>query len=296
VTGPRGFLAGHCIERLRRIPGATVLSAGRDPRADFPADLARPGALAAALRVARPTHVVHAAALATVAACERDPALATRVNVAATAEAARATAEIGARLLVFSTDQVFDGESAPYAEDAVPRPLHRYGATKALAEDAARAAPDHVVLRVALVLGRSRAGDRTPSETVIAAARRGAAAPLFVDEWRSPVAVAYLAEVVAALLGSSFRGTLHVGGPERLTRFTLGERICAALGLDAARALRPARRSEAPGPPRPRDLALDSTRLGTTLDVVHEPLCTAIAGERPWPESPCTPRDERPPG
>ncbi|MFF7725158.1 NAD-dependent epimerase/dehydratase family protein [Streptomyces sp. NPDC008001] len=63
VLGGTGFLGRHAAERLRALPGAQVLAAGRSPRADLPLDLARAdaGRLASALREAAPHAVVNCA-------------------------------------------------------------------------------------------------------------------------------------------------------------------------------------------------------------------------------------------
>ena len=66
----------------------------------------------------------------------------------------------GARLLFTSTDAVFDGTLAAYAEDATPTPVNFYGQTKARAEADDRRDParGRDRARFSLVLGRSPAG------------------------------------------------------------------------------------------------------------------------------------------
>src|SRR5262249_22452752 len=123
-----------------------------------PIDLADTDSLERAFLSARPTAVIHAAALASVADCFRDPPRAARINTAATEHLARLSAAAGIRLVLVSTDLVFDGEHAPYTENAAPSPLSVYGRTKADAEQAALAWPGHVVARVSLLYGPSLSG------------------------------------------------------------------------------------------------------------------------------------------
>src|SRR5581483_5276147 len=96
-------------------------------------------AVTAALAASRPAVVIHAAAMADVDACEREPERAEAVNARGTAHVADACASLGARLIYVSTDYVFDGEAGPYREDDPPQPLSVYGRTKLAGERAAAA-------------------------------------------------------------------------------------------------------------------------------------------------------------
>src|SRR3954469_18961003 len=99
ITGASGQLGAYLLHYLRA-PGASVVAWTGTTTGDFygvpltPVDLADP---AAAFAAARPDIVVHAAALARIADCHRDPARARRVNVDATARLAELAAAAGAR-------------------------------------------------------------------------------------------------------------------------------------------------------------------------------------------------------
>ncbi|WP_027482714.1 SDR family oxidoreductase [Deinococcus pimensis] len=96
----------------------------------------------------RPDLIVHAAAYTDVSGAERDRRACWDVNVTGTRHVARAAREAGARLLHVSTDYVFDGERGGYREDDPPGPpVNYYALTKLVAEEAARAADRHLVLR-----------------------------------------------------------------------------------------------------------------------------------------------------
>lgn len=94
-------------------------------------DLTKPEAIRAIIDRVRPSIVVNAAALTNVDQAERDPALAGAVNEIAPGVMAEASRQIGALMVHYSTDYVFDGaQTVPYDERAEPRPLNVYGTTK----------------------------------------------------------------------------------------------------------------------------------------------------------------------
>ena len=99
----------------------------------------------------RPDVVVNAAAYTAVDQAESDALSAERINAEAPAVMAVAAQEVGALLVHYSTDYVFDGASRqPYTEDSPTRPLGVYGKTKLAGEEAVRAAGGaHLVLRTA---------------------------------------------------------------------------------------------------------------------------------------------------
>ena len=80
--------------------------------------------------------------------------LARAVNVDFTRTLATLCAETGAKLVFCSTDTIFDGEHAPYSEDAVPGPVNFYAETKVEAEQlVSRLGAQAVIARLSLVVG-----------------------------------------------------------------------------------------------------------------------------------------------
>lgn len=255
LTGATGLLGGW-TSHLLRARGLEVF--------DDRVDLTDAAAALRAFHAAKPGAVIHCAAMAAIADCARDPERARRVNVEATATLARLAATHGARLVHVSSDLVFDGEAAPYTEDAPPAPTSIYGKTKADAETAALSAGDAgdaVVARVSLLYGPTRTGRRGFFDAMADALRTPEGAPLrlFEDEWRTPLSLRRAAQALHLLASSDVTGIVHVGGPERMSRLEMGRRLGAVLGISDAR-IEPAPRGSAAGEPRPRDVSLDSRR------------------------------------
>ncbi|NDP42903.1 MAG: dTDP-4-dehydrorhamnose reductase, partial [Aromatoleum sp.] len=148
LTGAGGQLGGEL---------APLLAAHGDVVATDRAtlDLADPDAIVAAVRGARPTLIVNAGAYTAVDVAEREFALAHAVNARAPGILAEEAKRIGAVLIHYSTDYVFDGaRTTPYPEEAPTGPLNAYGASKLEGEHAVAAAGAHaLVFRTSWVYG-----------------------------------------------------------------------------------------------------------------------------------------------
>ncbi len=214
-------------------------------------DLADPDEPVGLLAAIRPDVVIHTAY--GTADLERDV-------IAATRSLAAACAIQGAELVHLSSDVVFDGEHAPYAEDAPPVPVHAYGRAKAEAEaDVATAVPDAAVVRTSLVCAADPLDPR--SAWVVDTLRAGEPITLFTDEIRCPVRADDLA---AHAVGprrparAERAGPWHLVGPAALSRHELGVLLAEAHGLDPS-AITAASSRDQPDP-RPRDLTLTAER------------------------------------
>ena len=130
VTGANGQVG--CELRQSLAPLGQVIALDRAA-----CDLARPAEAARILREAAPDIIVNAAAYTAVDRAEQEEELATLINGTAVGEIAQAARQLGAMLIHYSTDYVFDGrKDAPYAEDDVPSPLSAYGRSKLAGERA----------------------------------------------------------------------------------------------------------------------------------------------------------------
>ena len=112
-------------------------------------DLQEPEQIRSVMRRYQPQLVINAAAYTAVDQAESDPDLAMRINADAPAVIAEEAQRLGAALIHYSTDYVFDGtQAAPYEEDATPHPLNVYGRSKLLGEQhIARLCQAHWIVR-----------------------------------------------------------------------------------------------------------------------------------------------------
>jgi dTDP-4-dehydrorhamnose reductase len=110
-------------------------------------------AVQTAIRDSGARTIINAAAYTAVDQAETEPDIAHRINALAPEAMAKASADIGARLIHVSTDYVFNGDSPkPYREDAPTDPVSAYGMTKAKGEEAVRRhLTEYAVVRTAWV-------------------------------------------------------------------------------------------------------------------------------------------------
>ncbi|WP_420597407.1 SDR family oxidoreductase [Deinococcus sp.] len=96
----------------------------------------------------QPDIIVHAAAYTDVAGAEKDRERCWAINVEGTRNVARSANVVSAKLVHISTDYVFSGEEGNYRETDTPGPpINFYALSKLVAEEAARAAEKHLILR-----------------------------------------------------------------------------------------------------------------------------------------------------
>jgi dTDP-4-dehydrorhamnose reductase len=265
VTGASGQLGAYLLRELSGrgfiVTGWSGSRSGELFRFPLtPIDLTDRAAVTVAFRAARPDAVIHCAALSSIARSHREPALADSVNVEGTRLLAQLAKETRSRLLYVSTDLVFDGQRGDYREEDAPAPLSIYGRTKWLAEQAVRDYERGLVVRLSLLFGPSLIDRPSFFDEQVVALRQRRPCTLFRDEWRTPLSPLTAAQVLIALAELDHVGLLHLGGPERMSRLEMGQRLAAVLGLDAS-VIVSARREEVPAPePRPRDVSVDSSR------------------------------------
>ncbi len=148
MTGRNGQVGDALTQTLRGI--GEVIAVDRSQL-----DLANPDAVRTAIRELQPAIVINAAAYTAVDAAESDQAMAFRINADAPRVIAEETERLGATLIHYSTDYVFDGsKDGAWLEDDAPAPLSVYGRSKLAGEQAiADVGGAHLILRTSWVYG-----------------------------------------------------------------------------------------------------------------------------------------------
>jgi dTDP-4-dehydrorhamnose reductase len=206
----------------------------------------------------RPTMIVNCAAVSDADACEIDPGRATLVNAEGAANAARAAAAIGARMIQFSSTAVFGGKAGhPYTEADAPSPLGEFGRTRLEGErGVARHTDDHLIVRTSWPYGEGGA-------SFVDAIRRqiadGGVLRAVGDRAGSPTWTGDLAAALLRLLNSRHRGVVHFGNTGSCSRYDVAAAIIATLDAGGARLQRVSAEDVGGIVRRPANEAVDTT-------------------------------------
>jgi dTDP-4-dehydrorhamnose reductase len=220
--------------------GASVVRAfaGREVIAHTSAtlDITDPDAVATAIRAVSPQAIVNCAAFNDVDGAESRPEEAFAVNAFAVRSLARAAEQVGARLVHYSTDFVFDGTaSTPYTEETTPRPRSVYAASKLVGEWFAVDAPGAYVLRVESLFGTSRnwPGRRGTFDSIVSGLERGAVVRVFTDRTVSPGYTPDIAAATRHLLDSGApAGLYHCVNSGSATWEQVARELARVLGVE----------------------------------------------------------------
>jgi dTDP-4-dehydrorhamnose reductase len=201
----------------------------------FPAfDVTRPDAVRAEFAALKPEVVINTAAFHRVDECEDRIAEAFRVNAFAVRDLAGICRDLGATLVHFSTDYVFDGrKTEPYVEDDPPFPLSVYGASKLAGEYFLRALTDrHILIRTCGLYGLAGSREKGTNfvEAMIRLADVGRPIRVVDDQWVTPTSTEELAARIAALLPLGRMGLFHLTNEGRCTWFGFARAIFELLG------------------------------------------------------------------
>jgi dTDP-4-dehydrorhamnose reductase len=162
-------------------------------------DLTDLHALAGVVQRYRPKVIVNSAAYTAVDAAEADEATALQVNAAAVETIAKEARNIGATVVHYSTDYVFDGTAeAPYSEWAATNPLNAYGRSKLAGEEALRQSGcRHLILRTSWVYA-SRG--KNFLKTILRLARERTELKIVSDQHGAPTWARNIADATAHIL------------------------------------------------------------------------------------------------
>lgn len=177
----------------------------------------------------RPGVVLNAAAYTDVDGCESNVKRAFDVNERGPRNLADACKRIGALLVHYSTDFVFDGAaSQPYRPDDVTAPICVYGESKQAGERAIQETEcAHLIVRTSWLFGP---GGKNFVDTIRARARRGEALRVVTDQVGRPTYSVDLAEATWRLLEANGRGVVHFANSGSCSWYSLAREVIQLVG------------------------------------------------------------------
>ena len=243
----------------------------------------------------KPNLIINASAYTDVDRAENEPELAKKVNALAPGVMADAARKLGAVLIHYSTDYVFDGrQTTLYTENDQTNPLNVYGKSKLMGEENIKQAGNaYLILRTSWVY--SLRGNSFVNK-VLAWARKNSTLRIVEDQISGPTWARMLAEITSLLLAQNQEnlyekiyeqcGIYHLAGSGYTSRYEWAKQILANDPRQAeqtVQAIEPGRSEDFPSPAaRPLFSALDCTRFeqtfGLRLPSWNSTLKLAMAG------------------
>lgn len=213
----------------------TLLTLGELTALDYPQiDLADPEKIRNLVRESKPDIIVNATAYTNVDKAESEPELAMAINGIGPGVLAEEAKRLGAALIHYSTDYVFDGtKGEPYTEEDVPNPLNVYGKTKLAGEQAIEAIGGAtLIFRTSWVYSLRRPCFVTK---VLQWARENETLRIVDDQISSPTWARTLAEATAQIIAQGRgdpveyirekRGLYHLAGGGSCSRYEWAKAI-----------------------------------------------------------------------
>ena len=258
ITGGTGFLGRRAAAYLKTL-GYPVLTPSHKEL-----DITDPDSVLKWFRENRPDVVIHTAAVSDVGACQQDPEYSEKVNVEGSVHLAYCCREIGAKLVICSSDQVYTGSAlpGPHREEETVSPGNVYGNQKLRAEQKClQILPDTVCLRLSWMYStRNIPGEKGHFLRTLKTALEEETLPLtWPTEDRRGITDA---DTVIRNLPAAWNlpgGVYNFGSENDADTFRLVQDLLQTLGLDAPLARLTPNREAFAG--NPRDLTMDTGKI-----------------------------------
>jgi dTDP-4-dehydrorhamnose reductase len=199
-------------------------------------DITKPESMAKVLHELNPAVVINTASFNRVDECEEFPQQAIDVNASAVRALSQVCSDLGATLVHFSTDYVFDGRTnKPYTEKDTPNPLNIYGQTKLDGEQFVRGLLNkYFLIRTCGFYGEAGCWGKGYNfvDAMVHASEENQVVRVVNNQTVTPTSTAELAERVLELIQTQEFGLFHMTSEGHCTWFEFAKTIFKLLGRD----------------------------------------------------------------
>ena len=198
--------------------------------------------------------------------CEQHPAQTAQINVAGSLNVATVAREVGAQLVFYSSDYIFDGKAGPYREADAPNPICVYGQQKLEVEQMiSLLLENYLILRITVVYGYEAQGKNFLSR-LLKTLEGGQVIKVPQDQVGSPSLVNDIAEASCRLVEVGAKGIFHVVGPDRMNRYQFAMEAARVFGLPTENIMPVTTAQLGQAAQRPLEAGMISDRLVQTLN------------------------------
>lgn len=257
ITGASGGLGQALFAHFAPRYATTGLCHHNTAAGHLSLDLTRPEGLLELVQDLRPELIINTVAWTDVDACEQHLAKALALNVQTALNVRQAAESIGAQVVHFSTNDVFDGSQGPYREDDTPRPVNFYSWSKYMAEQMFYGYAPSLILRLHF-LSWYASGKQSFAHWLCQQLRQQQPVTLVQDQFNSPIYAGTVARWLEQML--ELQGVWHLGSG-RHSRYECGLRLAQKMGLNTA-LIQPGQLQDLRfTAPRPRDVSLECRKV-----------------------------------
>ncbi len=207
----------------------------------------------------KPSMIINCAAMTDVDACQVNKERAYNVNALSPSIMANYAIKNNIKIVHFSTDFVFNGETGNYSEDSIPDPINYYGTSKIMGDMAIETVPNHLIIRTSGVYGV-----KNNFPVVVYKRLKEGKEVRVIDSYYSPIHSKNLAKATVELIKNNYNGRINISG-ERISRKDFALKIADFFRLDPSRILE-SQEFSGQVAKRPRDSSLNIDQARSVLN------------------------------
>jgi len=262
ITGSKGYLGEKLTEFLQN----EFIVKGSDKEIDITSDNIKKE-----IENFSPDILINAAAYADYKECEKNPALAKKINIKGVENLAEICLNNSIKFVQISTDFIFNGKKGYYKEEDEPNPINVYGRTKAEAEKKLLSKiKDLLIIRTSTFYGFNINNKRPVFvNKVIDQLSKEKEYPVAADEISTPTLIDDLAESIAKLIKKEENGIWNIAGKETVSRYNLALKVAHVFNLNKDLIIPSTVKELGLENVRPKNCSLDTTKLSEEGIAMH---------------------------
>lgn len=234
VIGASGLVGEHLANSLIEmgIETITTYNTVRVPNAEQ-LDIRQASGVLALVKKIEPDIIFLPAALTNVDYCESHPEQSYRINIVGVKNVVDASNRIGAKLIYFSTDYIFDGIDGPYDEMAPANPVNEYGRQKLIAEHyISLFANNYLIIRTTVIYGWEQQGKNFVFR-LINSLKQGDTVKVPEDQIGTPTYAPDLAHKAIKLANMNVKGVINITGKDCISRYEFARNVANTFNLSS---------------------------------------------------------------
>jgi len=248
ITGSSGYIGSRLYKSLSELYDIIGLDNRESNFSDVISDVSNSEDFSTTLLKTKPKIIIHTAAIKDLFGCQKRKYKSWKVNVESTLTLMKYAKRNNSKLILISSDMVFNGKRGNYKETDQPDPINWYGMTKYLSELLLKETVSFSICRTALVLGDldKHYASILDKEINFGIIKNQTLLPYYIyrrltnnqkvrlpdNIISSPTHIDLITESITRIIENSLVGTFHIAGPEALSRYDFAVELAEYFNLN----------------------------------------------------------------